>query len=78
MSDPSLKQQALSGMRWTVSARILVQLIIWPSTIIVMRLLNPRDYGLVAVSTVFIEFVTVFSDPGLAAGQLLSRELRHH
>ena len=58
MSDPSLKRQALSGMRWTVSARVLVQLITWPSTIIVMRLLNPRDYGLVAMSTVVIEFVS--------------------
>lgn len=78
MSGPSLKRQALSGMRWTVSARVLVQLITWPSTIIVMRLLNPRDYGLVAVSTVFIEFVAVFSDPGMAAGlvqtQVLSDE----
>jgi teichuronic acid exporter len=76
MSGPSLKRQALSGMRWTVSARVLVQLITWPATIIVMRLLNPRDYGLVAVSTIFIEFVTVFSDPGLAAGLVQTRELR--
>jgi O-antigen/teichoic acid export membrane protein len=68
MSGPSLKRQALSGVRWTVSARVLAQLIAWPSTIIVMRLLNPRDYGLVAVSTVIIEFVSVFADPGLAAG----------
>jgi teichuronic acid exporter len=76
MSGPSLKHQALSGMRWTVSARVLVQLITWPSTIIVMRLLNPRDYGLVAVSTVFIAFVTVFSDPGLAAGLVQTQVLR--
>ena len=68
MSGPSLKRQALSGVRWRVSARLLVQLVTWPSTIIIMRLLNPRDYGLVAVATVFTEFVTVFSDPGLAAG----------
>src|SRR5580700_6516256 len=76
MSGPSLKHQALSGIRWTVSARVLVQLITWPSAIIVMRLLNPRDYGLVAVSTVFIEFVTVFSDPGLAAGLVQTQVLR--
>jgi O-antigen/teichoic acid export membrane protein len=76
MSSPSLKRQALSGMRWTISARMLVQLITWPSTIIVMRLLNPRDYGLVAVSTVFIEFMTVFSDPGLAAGLVQTQVLR--
>ena len=76
MSGSSLKRQALSGMRWTVSARVLVQLITWPSTIIVMRLLNPHDYGLVAVSSVFIEFVGVFGDPGLAAGLVHTQVLR--
>jgi teichuronic acid exporter len=76
MSSPSLKRQALSGVRWTVSARVLVQLVTWPATIIVMRLLNPRDYGLVAVSSVVIEFVSVFGDPGLAAGLVQTQVLR--
>jgi O-antigen/teichoic acid export membrane protein len=64
----SLKERAYSGVRWTVSARLLVQLITWPATIIVMRLLDPHDYGLVAISTVVIGFVTLFGEPGLAAG----------
>ena len=72
----SLKKRALSGMRWTVSARVLVQLITWPSTIVVMRLLNPRDYGLVAMSTVVIGFVSLFGEPGLAAGLVQPRVLR--
>ena len=72
----SLQKHALSGMRWTVSARVLVQLITWPSTIIVMRLLNPRDYGLVAMSTVVIGFVSLFGEPGLAAGLVQTRALR--
>ena len=76
MSSPSLKRQALSGVRWTVSARVLVQLVTWPATIIVMRLLNPRDYGLVAMSSVVIEFVSVFGDPGLAAGLVQTQVLR--
>jgi teichuronic acid exporter len=76
MSSPSLKRQALSGVRWTVSARVLVQLVTWPATIVVMRLLNPRDYGLVAVSSVVIEFVSVFGDPGLAAGLVHTQVLR--
>jgi len=63
-------------MRWTVSARVLVQLITWPSTIIVMRLLEPRDYGLVAMSTVVIGFLTMFGDPGLAAGLVQTDVLR--
>ena len=75
MSGRSLKQEALSGVRWTVSARVLVQFITWPSTIIVMRLLDPRDYGLVAISTVVIEFLSMFGDPGLAAGLVQTEAL---
>jgi O-antigen/teichoic acid export membrane protein len=72
----SLRQSAFSGVRWTVFARILVQLITWPSTIIVMRLLNPHDYGVVAMSTVVIGFVGLFGEPGLAAGLVQTQELR--
>jgi teichuronic acid exporter len=72
----SLKLRALSGVRWTVSARILVQAITWPSTIIVMRLLNPHDYGVVAMSTIVIGFVGLFGEPGIAAGLVQTHELR--
>lgn len=75
MNAPSLKTRALSGMRWTVSARLFVQLITWPSTIIVMRLLDPHDYGVVAMSTVVIGFVALFGEPGLAAGLVQTHEL---
>jgi len=72
----SLRERVFSGLRWTMSARILVQLIAWPSTIIVMRLLNPHDYGVVAMSTIVIEFVSLFGEPGLAAGLVQTPTLR--
>jgi teichuronic acid exporter len=71
----SLKERAFSGVRWTASARILVQLIKWPSTIIVMRLLDPHDYGIVAMSSIVIEFVSIFGEPGLAAGLVQTKVL---
>src|SRR6516225_787676 len=71
-----LKERALSGVRWTVSGRLLVQLITWPSTIIVMRLLSPHDYGVVAVSTIVVGFVSLFGEPGLAAGLVQTEVLR--
>jgi teichuronic acid exporter len=76
MNAHSLKLRALSGMRWTVSARLFVQLITWPSTIIVMRLLEPHDYGVVAMSTVVIGFVGLFGEPGIAASLVQTQELR--
>jgi O-antigen/teichoic acid export membrane protein len=41
-----------------------------------MRLLNPHDYGLVAMSTIVIEFVSLFGEPGLAAGLVQTQVLR--
>jgi teichuronic acid exporter len=76
MNDDQLKRRALSGVRWTVSARAVVQLITWPATIVVMRLLHPHDYGVVAMSTIVIGFVALFGEPGLAAGLVQTQVLR--
>lgn len=67
MSGTGLRQAALSGARWTVAARIGLQLITWPVTILVMRLLEPRDYGLFAMAIVVTGFITLFSELGLGA-----------
>jgi teichuronic acid exporter len=76
MNDEQLKLRALSGVRWTVTARFIVQLITWPMTILVMRLLHPHDYGVVAMSTIVIGFVALFGEPGLAAGLVQTHVLR--
>ncbi|MEZ5512272.1 MAG: lipopolysaccharide biosynthesis protein [Steroidobacteraceae bacterium] len=68
MSARSLRDSALSGVRWTVAARFGLQLITWPVTILVMRLLEPRDYGLLALATIVIGFIALFSELGLGAG----------
>lgn len=61
----TLRAQALSGFRWTASVRLLSQVIKWAITIFVIRLLSPADYGLLAMATVFIEFLFMFSEFGL-------------
>jgi len=67
VTGDGLKQAAMSGARWTLAARLGLQLFTWPITIIVMRLLDPRDYGLFAVAMVVNGFVTLFSEFGLGA-----------
>jgi teichuronic acid exporter len=63
----TLREQALSGFRWTASARMLSQVFTWALTLVVVRLLTPEDYGLVAMSTVFVLFLSAFSQFGLGA-----------
>jgi teichuronic acid exporter len=63
----SLRSQALSGFRWTASVRLLSQVITWAITLIVIRLLTPADYGLLAMATVFVSVLAMFSEMGLGA-----------
>lgn len=63
----SLRSQALSGFRWTASVRLASQLITWGITLAVIRLLTPADYGLLAMATVFVSFLSMFSELGLGA-----------
>lgn len=66
MTIGGLRQAALSGTRWTVAARVGLQLLTWPITILVIRLLDPSDYGLLAMATVTIGFIALFSEMGLS------------
>lgn len=75
MKIRSLRDSALSGVRWTVASRFGLQLITWPVTILVMRLLEPRDYGLLALATIVIGFIALFSELGLGAGLVQADEV---
>lgn len=63
----TLREQALSGFRWNATARLASQIITWAITLVVIRLLTPEDYGLLAMSTVFVMFFAAFSEFGLGA-----------
>jgi len=60
-----IRTKVLSALRWTVGARFFGQLFNWSITIIVIRLLDPSDYGLLAMTTVFISFLLLFNTLGL-------------
>lgn len=61
-----LREQALSGARWTIAARIGLQLVTWPITIAVMRILDPGDYGVFAIAILVHGFVSIFTELGLS------------
>lgn len=63
----TLREQALSGFRWHTSAKLASQVITWAITLVVIRLLTPEDYGLLAMATVFVVFLAAFSEFGLGA-----------
>jgi teichuronic acid exporter len=62
-----LRSRVLTGVFWTGGARIVSQAWTWVITIVVIRLLAPSDYGLLAMATVFTAFFALLAEGGIAA-----------
>ena len=60
----NLKQTIVSAVGWSVAIRIAVQLVTWAMTLVVIRILSPADYGLMAVSQIFVNFMLGFGSLG--------------
>jgi O-antigen/teichoic acid export membrane protein len=60
----NLKQTIVSAVGWFVAIKVSVQFVTWAMTLVVIRILSPDDYGLMAVSQVFVNFMLGFSSLG--------------
>lgn len=77
----SLKNSVISSLRWVLFAKFGSQLVSWACTFVVMRLLHPDDYGLIAMATVFVGLAIMINEMGLTqalvqAKSIGTRELR--
>jgi len=70
-----LKKIVLRGLGWSASVKFLSQLITWSVTIVVIRLLSPKDYGLMALAEYFIGFLMLLSELGLGAALVQKSDL---
>ena len=71
----SFSSRVLAGLGWTAGSRFASQLLSWTVTIMVMRILNPADYGLLAMATALIAILSMFSDLGLSHAAISSPEV---
>ena len=65
MGESNIKQKTFSGFFWRFAERCGAQGVNFIVSIILARLLLPKDYGIVALATVFISVLQVFVDGGL-------------
>jgi teichuronic acid exporter len=70
-----LDRVLIHGIAWTGAIKWGSQLLSWMSTIVVARILNPEDYGLVAMAGVFLGFIGVLNEFGLGAAVVALRHL---
>lgn len=65
----------IRGIAWTGSIKWLSQILSWVSTVVVVRLLAPEDYGLVGMATVYLGFVALINEFGLGAAIITQRDI---
>lgn len=63
------------SVAWSGAGRWLTQLISWPATIVIARLLSPEDYGLVVLVRVYTNFISMLSEAGLGGIVTITPEM---
>ena len=61
-----------SAVIWRSGSQILAQIITWASTLAVIRLLDPSDYGLFAMTQVVLSFLAFLNGWGFASALVQS------
>src|SRR3954447_16026022 len=64
--EPSIGARTVRGMFWAYGSFVSGRLLTLVSTAILARLLDPRDFGLVALALVFTAFLETVADLGLS------------
>ena len=57
----SVKQKLVKGFAWESITKLLIQVVSWAATIYVARLLNPEDYGVMAIALVITHILNYIS-----------------
>ncbi len=63
----STERKTISALKWATAAKLVVQVISWAGTLIIVRLLTPEDYGLMAKASVVCTLASAVAELGLGA-----------
>ncbi|HWV12527.1 MAG TPA: lipopolysaccharide biosynthesis protein [Sphingobium sp.] len=76
--DAGFGARIRSALFWRSGSQILSQMISWVVTLVVIRLLDPADYGLFAMTQVILNFATFLNGYGLVSALVQSETLDSH
>ena len=71
----SIERKVFSALRWATTAKLVVQITSWAGTLVVVRLLSPHDYGLMAKVAVVCAIASAVAELGLEAAIVRSASL---
>ena len=73
--DIDLRSAVLKGFFWLGSGQFIGQAISWVATIMVIRLLAPADYGLMAMAASFVWLLSLMSELGIGASLIQAKDI---
>ncbi len=76
MGEKTLKSKILDGVFWNTVQVVIYRSFSFVIKLVLARLLFPEQFGLVGMAAVFISFIEVFNDIGIAAA-LVQRKEEH-
>jgi O-antigen/teichoic acid export membrane protein len=77
-NDAGFGARIKSALFWRSGSQIISQMISWVVTLVVIRLLDPADYGLFAMAQVILNFATFLNGYGLVSALVQSETLDSH
>lgn len=70
-----MKDRIVKGIFWLGGASLLSQAVTWLSTLVVARILNPSDYGLIALAGIYIGFAEYVNEFGIGTAIIQRKDL---
>lgn len=70
----SLKRKVLNGLVWTYLERISAQLVSLIVTIVLARILSPKEYGIISIVTIFTELANVIVVNGFGTALIQKKD----
>jgi O-antigen/teichoic acid export membrane protein len=55
----------MTAIGWSTAIKVLGQIFKWSMTVVVIRLLTPSDYGLMAMAMIVVSFLSLFNELGM-------------
>lgn len=69
------KGSVIKGLFWTLSERFMSQIVSVIVTIVLTRLLAPKDYGIISIVTVIITILNIFMTSGFSAALIQQKDV---
>lgn len=74
MEDKSLKEKAFTGVLWSTIQKFTLISVSFMSGIVLARLLDPEDFGLLGMLSIFMMLSSVFIDAGFGAALIQKKK----